>query len=73
MQPEKLARISQLTAIARQRALTEAEQRERQALRQEYLQAIRQDLTRTLENARWVDDEGHTYPLPRKDVQEKKQ
>ena len=44
MTPEKLARISELTKIAKERTLTKEEQEERQALRSEYLSGIRKNL-----------------------------
>ena len=39
MEHEKIERISELTRLSRERALTEAEQTERAALRREYLEA----------------------------------
>lgn len=41
MTDEKIARINELTRIARERELTEEEQQERAALRSEYIAAIR--------------------------------
>ena len=40
MESEKFARLSELTAIARERELTPEEQSERQALRNEYRAAV---------------------------------
>ena len=44
MEQSKIDRISQLTRIARQRELTEEEQQERQALRREYIDSVKQSL-----------------------------
>lgn len=50
MTDEKKARISELTRISRERELTEAEQAERQALREEYLADWRRSTIDVLEN-----------------------
>lgn len=70
MEQARIDRISELTRISRQRALTEEEQAERQALRQEYLASIRQSLTSQLENTWLVDENGSKHKLPRKESEE---
>ena len=52
MEQSKLDRISELTRIARQRQLTEQEQAERQALRREYIDSVKQSLVGQLGNRR---------------------
>ena len=56
-------RISQLTRIARQRELTEEEQQERQALRREYIDSVKQSLAGQLDNTVVVDPQGNRRPL----------
>lgn len=58
MEQCKLDRISQLTCLARERALTAAEQAERQALRQEYLAEWRTGAKATLDKVYILDDKG---------------
>lgn len=55
MTQEQLSRISELTAIARERDLSEQEQAERQELRQMYLKSIRESLRGQLDNIEIVD------------------
>ena len=50
MEKAKMDRISELTAISRQRELTEEEQAERKALREEYLADWRRGTLDVLEN-----------------------
>ncbi|MBO5928417.1 MAG: DUF896 domain-containing protein [Clostridia bacterium] len=50
MEQKKIDRISELTRISRTRELTAEEQKERQALREEYLQAIRGNMRQLLDN-----------------------
>ncbi len=61
MEQSKIDRISQLTRIARQRGLTEEEQQERQALRREYIDSVKQSLAGQLDNT--VDPQGNRRPL----------
>ncbi len=51
----KLARISELTKISRERELTPEETEERAALRQEYLAEIKASLKSQLDNIEIVD------------------
>lgn len=63
---EKMDRISELTRISRERALTEEEQAERQALRQEYLAEWRRGTIETLESLRIENPDGTIVPLKKK-------
>lgn len=63
MEQSKIDRISQLTRIARQRELTEEEQAERQALRREYIDSVKQSLVGQLDNTVVVDPQGNRRPL----------
>lgn len=58
MEKEKLDRLSEFTAIARQRELTEEEKSEREALRMEYRQAVRANFTNTLEHTTILEPDG---------------
>ena len=50
MEQMNLKRINELTAISRERELTEAEKAERQQLRQAYLKAFRSQMRAQLDN-----------------------
>lgn len=50
MEKRNLERISALTQLAKQRALTPQEQAEREKLRQDYLKAFRSQMRAQLEN-----------------------
>ncbi|GIM48321.1 hypothetical protein DNHGIG_38700 [Collibacillus ludicampi] len=53
---EKLERINALARKAKTSGLTEAEAREQQALRQEYLEVFRREFRKQLESIQFVDD-----------------
>jgi uncharacterized protein YnzC (UPF0291/DUF896 family) len=53
---EKIDRINALARKAKTVGLTEAEVREQQALRQEYLQVFRREFRKQLESIQFVDD-----------------
>lgn len=55
MDEKKIMRINELTAIARQRELTDAEQAERASLRREYIDAVKANLEAQLKNIEFVD------------------
>ena len=59
-------RISELTALSRQRELTEEEQAERQALREEYLAEWRRGALEVLENTYVIDEKGNKRKLRKK-------
>lgn len=57
MEAARIARINELARQARERSLTEAEKQEQQALRQEYLAAVRTNLASQLEAITKVEAE----------------
>ncbi len=67
MEPAKIARISELTRLSRQRELTEEEKAERQALRQEYLAAFRESVESQLKAITVQEPDGTLHPLRKKD------
>lgn len=66
MTQEKIDRISELTRISRLRELTDEEKKERQELRQEYIDAFRSSLVANLENTYIVDEKGNKTKLKKK-------
>ena len=63
-------RIDRLNALARKNkaeGLTPEELAERQELREEYLQSVRDSLTAHLDNTYWVDEKGNKTKLERKE------
>lgn len=66
MEKAKMDRISELTAIAKQRELTAEEKAERQALREEYLSEWRRGTLEVLENTYVVDEHGNKRKLRKK-------
>jgi uncharacterized protein YnzC (UPF0291/DUF896 family) len=58
MESEKLARLSELTAAARTRELTDAEKQERERLRNEYRAAVTGSLRVQLDNTIIVNPDG---------------
>lgn len=67
MEQEKIERISELTRLSRERALTDAEQAERAALRREYLDGFRQSMEAVLGGVLIREADGTEHPLSRKD------
>ncbi len=67
MEHEKVERISELTRISRERALTHEELMEREALRKEYLEGFRQNMQAVLESVRIKRPDGALEPLQRKE------
>ena len=63
---DRLARINELAALARQRDLTPEETAERDRLRQEYLAAFRENLRAQLDNTWVVEPDGTKHRLERK-------
>ena len=59
-------RISELTALSRQRELTEEEQAERKALREEYLADWRRGTLDVLEYTYVIDEKGNKRKLRKK-------
>ncbi len=66
MEKAKMDRISELTAIARERELTPEELSERKALREEYLAEWRRGALEVLENTYVVGTDGKKRKLGRK-------
>ncbi len=66
MEQHKLDRICELTRIAKERELTDAEKEERQSLRQEYIEQMRTSLQATLDNTYLVDERGNKAKLQKK-------
>lgn len=66
MEHEKIERISELTRISRERPLTPEEQRERAALRGEYLEGFRRNMRQVLESVRLQRPDGTVEPLRQK-------
>lgn len=66
MEKAKMDRISELTALSRQRELTEEEKAERKALREEYLADWRRGTLDVLENTYIVDEKGNKRKLKKK-------
>ena len=63
MEQSKIARISALSAIARERALTEEEKTEREALRAEYIAEWRSSTIAVLENTYVQTPDGKKHSL----------
>ena len=56
MEKEKLDRISALARKSKAEGLTDDEKAEQNALRQEYLAALRKNFKQTLDSIEYVDD-----------------
>ena len=67
MEQARIDRISELTRISRERALTPEEQHERAELRAEYVAAIRGNLESQLDNTYIVEDDGSKRKVSRTD------
>ena len=63
MEQKKIDRIHELAHKAKAEGLTEEEQKERETLRQEYLDAIMGNLRRELDNTYIVDENGNKRKL----------
>ena len=63
MSPEKMARISELTCLARERDLTDAEQAERVLLRREYVEDFKANTRQALDRTLVQNPDGTTVPL----------
>ncbi len=63
MNEEKIARINELYHKSKTEGLTEEEKAEQQALRKEYVQAIRGNIRSTLDNASIQNPDGTVTPL----------
>ena len=63
MEQKKTDRISELTRISRERELTSEEQREREALRREHIDAYKASLTGILDNTYIQNPDGSKVKL----------
>ena len=72
MEQTKIDRINELAHLAKERALSEEELSERDALRREYIEEFRRATIDVLEHTYIQTPDGKKHPLPRKDRQEKK-
>lgn len=63
---EVIARINELARKAKREALSEDELRERDALRAQYIAAVRQNLTAQLDNTYVVTPDGTKHRLRKK-------
>lgn len=63
MNEEKIARINELYHKSKAEGLTEEEKEEQQALRKEYVQAIRGNIRSTLDNTSIKNPDGSVTPL----------
>ena len=69
MEQAKIDRIGELYRKSKAEGLTEAERQEQRALREEYLQGIRQNLTDTLDHTVIVDEGGRRRKLEKREGQ----
>ena len=66
MKQEEFDRISELTRISRERALTAQEQEERAELRRRYIDSFKASLVSQLETTYIVDEKGNKTKVQRK-------
>lgn len=71
MEQAKIDRINELAHLAKERALSEEELSERDALRREYIEEFRRATIDVLEHTYIQTPDGKKHPLPRKDRREK--
>ena len=66
MNEEKIKRINELSSLSKTRALTPEETAERDALRKEFIEDFRKNLTSQLDNTYVVDARGNKRKLNKK-------
>lgn len=66
MEQKDINRINELARLSKQRALTEAEKTEQQALRRAYIEAYRRSLTGILDNASILRPDGTKEPIKKR-------
>ena len=71
MKQEKIDRINELARKAKTAALTEEELAERDALRREYIDSVKQSLCAHLDNTWVVDEQGNKRKLTPKQTEHK--
>lgn len=67
MEQKKIDRINELAKKAKAEGLTPEETAERDALRKEYIAAVKRNLVAQLDNTYIVDEKGNKTPLKKKD------
>ena len=67
MEKTKIERINELARLAKERALSEEELSERDALRKEYIEEFRRATIDVLEHTYILTPDGKKHPLPRRD------
>ncbi|TCK98235.1 uncharacterized protein YnzC (UPF0291/DUF896 family) [Natranaerovirga hydrolytica] len=67
MEQKKIDRINELAKKKKTEGLTEAETKEQQALREEYLSLIRGNFRNTLDSIKVKDEDGNVRPLKKKE------
>lgn len=73
MNDEKVARINELAAKAKQEGLTEAEKVEQKSLRVEYVKSLKANLRQHIEGIKVVDESGNDVtPEKLKEIQRQK-
>ena len=68
MTEEKIARINALYKKSKMTGLSEDEKKEQAKLRREYINAMKADLQRSLDNIRIVNPDGSIEELKKKNV-----
>lgn len=68
MKQERIDRINVLARKAKTEGLTPEEEKEREVLRKEYIEAYRASLRSQLDSIRVVDDKGNKRPLKKKNL-----
>ncbi|MDE6724016.1 MAG: DUF896 domain-containing protein [Ruminiclostridium sp.] len=68
MEKSKIERINYLARKSKSRGLTEEEKAEQQALRDEYREGFRKNLTAQLDNTYYIDENGNKVSITRKTV-----
>ena len=68
MKQEKIDRINELARKAKTEGLTEEEIAERDVLRREYIDSVKQTLCAHLDNTYIVDEKGNKHPLKKKET-----
>jgi len=63
MTDEKIARINELYHKSKAEGLSEEEKKEQQQLRQEYVEAVRNNMRQTLSNVKIQNPDGSITPL----------
>ena len=66
LEREKIERINELARLSRERALTQEELAQRDALRKEYIAGFRQNMQQVLDNVRIKQPDGTLVPLQKK-------